>query len=82
MAYQLDRPDRQDGLVVVLRRPQSPYLTARLPLRGLEADATYQVTNLDTGAEEDEGGSRLLESGLRVTIDQRPGSALIRYRRQ
>ena len=36
MAYQLDRPDLGEGLVVALRRPESPYESARFPLRGLE----------------------------------------------
>ncbi|MBN2507121.1 MAG: alpha-galactosidase [Verrucomicrobia bacterium] len=82
MAYQLDRPDHHDGLVVALRRPQSPYVTARFPLRGVEANATYCLTHLDTGAQENQSGRGLLEAGLRVSIDQQPGSALVRYRRQ
>jgi alpha-galactosidase len=82
MAYQLDRPDRQDGLVVVLRRPQSPYESARFPLRSIDANATYLVTNLDTGVQLKQSGRELLEPGLGAVISGKPGSALITYQRQ
>ncbi len=82
MAYQLDRPDRGDGLVVALRRPDSPYPVARLPLRELAADASYMVTNLDTNAEITASGRELLDAGLEIAIYSQPGSALVMYRRR
>jgi alpha-galactosidase len=82
MAYQLDRPDHQDGLVVVLRRPKSPYESARFPLRGVEANGTYLVTDLDTGARQKQSGQALLEAGVGAVISTRPGSALLTYKRQ
>lgn len=82
MAYQLDRPQTGAGLVVVLRRPQSPYEVCRFPLNELDPKAIYQVTNLDTGEQVRENGSRLIEPGLRVGITDRPGSALWIYRKQ
>jgi len=81
MAYQLDRPDRGEGLVVALRRPQSHFEGARFPLRGLAAEATYRVSDLDSGAAQEMAGAVLLNSGLRVDISARPGSALLRYQR-
>ena len=82
MAYQLDRPDTGEGLVVALRRPESPYETARYPLRGIDAAAAYQVTNLDTGERIDLAGRDLLEKGIRAAIASKPGSALLIYRRR
>ena len=82
MAYQLDRPDLGKGLVVALRRPQSPYETARLPLRGLEEGATYKVTNLDTHVQTTHSGKNLLSRGLVAGIESKPGSALLVYERQ
>jgi len=82
MAYQLDRPDRGDGLIVALRRPQSPYEAARFKLRGPEADKTYEVTDLDTGAKRPYRGEELRAPGLSVAIASKPGSALLLYRRQ
>lgn len=80
MAYQLDRPDLGSGLVVVLRRPESPYESARFPLRGLDRGKSYILTNLDTKAEATIQAAQLLDEGLPVPIGSRPGSALYTYR--
>jgi alpha-galactosidase len=82
MAYQLDRPDLRQGLVVALRRPSSPYETARFPLRGLDADAQYLITDLDTQATRRLTGGELMQQGLPVSLPRRPGSALITYARE
>jgi alpha-galactosidase len=82
MAYQLDRPDRGDGLVVALRRPDSPYQTARLPLRELAADADYVVTNLDTGEAVTARGRDLVTDGLEAILKSKPGSALFTYKKR
>ena len=80
MAYQLDRPDRGEGLIVALRRPDSPYESARLALRGLNPDRDYVLTDLDTGREHRVNGSDLSGRGLEVGIARKPGSALVTYR--
>lgn len=82
MAYQLDRADLGQGLVVALRRPDSPYQSARLPLRGLAETAAYQVTNLDTGERVTRSGAELARDGLDVVLGAKPGSALLLYERQ
>jgi len=82
MAYQLDRPDLGKGLVVALRRPQSPYESARFPLRGLDEGAAYKVTNLDTQTHVTRPGRELLRGGLETRVDSQPGSALLLYERQ
>jgi alpha-galactosidase len=82
MAYQLDRPDTGQGLVVALRRPESPYETSRFRLQGLDETASYQITDLDTGAEARATGHELSERGLLVAIDSKPGSILLVYRKR
>ncbi len=82
MAYQLNRPDLGQGLLVVLRRPDSPYESARFPLRALEEKAAYRVTNLDTGEQRTRSGKELLHEGLSVLLQARPDSALLTYERQ
>ena len=81
MAYQLDLPETGEGLIVVLRRPESPYETARLKLRGLGGAARYEITNLDSGAKTAQAGEVLCEAGLEITLNARPGSALLTYKR-
>lgn len=80
-AYQLDRPDRGRGLVVALRRPASPYESARLLLRALDNRTRYRVTDLDTHEQKILTGEALSQEGLEVNLRQRPGSALLMYER-
>jgi alpha-galactosidase len=79
IGYQLDRPDLQQGMVLLLRRPGSPYESARFPLRGLDARAQYQFADVDTQERSVLTGRQLMEQGLAVNIAQRPGSALFLY---
>ena len=81
MAYQLDRPDLNQGLIVALRRPDSPYQAARFPLHGLAPAATYQITDLDSGTRRTQSGDELLRQGVPVAVTARPGSALVLYER-
>ncbi len=82
MAYQLDRPEQGRGLVVVLRRPDSPYQSARFALRGVEPGGRYRVTALDGGAVTERTGLELITTGIDVVVGTRPGSALFVYQRQ
>lgn len=82
MAYQLDRPDLGEGLAVVLRRPESPYESARLPLHAIERSASYEVRNLGGGATERLSGTELSGAGIAVNLKRKPDSALIVYKRR
>ena len=75
MAWQFDRPETGEGMVQAFRRHESDYESARLRLRGLDADATYVVTDLDTGAAGIPHRPRPARQGLLVTIADRPGTA-------
>ena len=82
MAYQLDCPDRGWGMVVVLRRPESPYQAARLVPRGLDERKNYNVFNIDTNEQKTYSGKQLLQEGLSVSLDKQPASAVLVYHRQ
>jgi alpha-galactosidase len=79
MAYQLDRADLGEGLIVALKRPQSPYRSARLALKGLHEKATYEVRNLDTNDQKTCCGEELANEGLEVVLKANPDSALFVY---
>jgi alpha-galactosidase len=81
MAWQFDRPERSEGMVQVFRRGESPYESARFALRGLEADAQYTLTDLDSGRTQQLAGRQLMQEGLLVTVSQRPQAAVILYQK-
>jgi len=82
MAWQFDRPETGEGMVQVFRRHNSFYESAHLKLFGLDAQASYAVTNLDTGAQEQHSGRELLDDGLAVAMPAQPSVAVLTYRRQ
>jgi alpha-galactosidase len=82
-AWQMQKTDRKSGLVMVLRRPGSPYATLQLDLRAIDPNAQYAVevrTTLDKAQPATMKGSDLAH--LSVTLNDKPGSALVFYRVQ
>jgi alpha-galactosidase len=82
MAWQFDRPEQGNGLVQVFRRTKSPYETAHLKLRALDAKAVYTVTNLDDGKAVEMVGGELLSRGLPVALKNQPDSAVFVYKKK
>ena len=82
MAWQFDRPDLDAGMVQVFRRAESPYEAARFPLYGLEPEAQYQVTDLDTGGTYQFKGQQLLQEGLPISAPQRPSAPVLLYQKE
>jgi len=82
-AYQLDRPGEGDGVALVFRRHESPYPAIDLQLRGVDEGARYEWSlAADYAQPQWQAGSGRDLRSLRVFIDQRPGSVILRYRRQ
>jgi len=81
MAWQFDRPDLGEGMVQAFRRAECPYESARFLLRGLEPDARYTLTDLDTGHTEQHTGDQLMQEGLSITILQRPSAPVVLYKK-
>ena len=80
-AWQFDRPDLGEGMVLALRRQHSPFPRLESPLRGLDPDARYEWRSLDSGTAIQVTAQDLMEKGARVEITDKPGSALLVYRR-
>ncbi len=79
MAWQFHRADRGAGVVQAFRRRGSIYQSARLPLRGLVPNARYQICSRDDGSTIQMTGRELLDAGLEVRIQDRPGSTILTY---
>jgi len=79
MAYQFHRPDLNEGMMLALRRPESPYPTADLALHGLDPDATYELTSDVTGKKTTARGSELMKL-FQPVISEPHRSELIVYR--
>jgi alpha-galactosidase len=81
IAWQFDRPETGEGMVQAFRRDQSAYESARFKLHGLLATAEYLVTNVDApDARKTFRGSALMEDGLPVNIESRPGAVVYTYK--
>jgi len=80
-AWQYHRPEQNDGMVQAFRRDKNGDQVKNLHLRGLDATAAYEVTNLDAGPPTTVSGKTLMEDGLHVEITGQPGSAVILYKK-
>jgi alpha-galactosidase len=82
-AWQWDRPENNDGIVLVLRRPKSSVTNMQFDLKHLQGDASYEVeirSSYDRGPVKEMKGSELAH--LRIAIAEAPGSVLVLYRRR
>ncbi len=79
LAWQFDDPERNAGLVQAFRRRANEDSARIFPLQGLDADAVYSLTDLDSERTRLMSGKDLLKSGLAITINERPGAVLITY---
>ena len=82
IGWQFDRQDLGEGMIQVFRRDKSFYVSGTLNLRGLQPDATYTLTDQDSGKASEMTGRDLIEKGLTVTIPDKPGSVLVTYKRK
>jgi alpha-galactosidase len=81
LAWQFDLREEGRGAVQAFRRTANGEESMCLPLRGLDPGARYAVTDLDTGARQEEEGATLMGPGLSVRLPHRPGTALLSYAR-
>jgi alpha-galactosidase len=80
LAWQYHRPETGDGLIQAFRRSRSPYVAAQLRLRGLNPDATYLLTDRDSGATTTVSGRALLDEGFPLTLPNASSAAIVTYR--
>jgi len=81
MVWQFDRPDLHAGLIQAFRRPNCPYVSAQYKLRALEPEARYVVSDSDGDQPRQMNGRELMEHGLLISLPEKPGAALITYKK-
>ncbi|MBQ1253883.1 MAG: alpha-galactosidase [Alistipes sp.] len=81
LAYQLNRPSDDTGIVVAFRRRDNLQPEIDVQLRGLKSEATYQVLNVDTGESVNLSGEELMR-GLKLKLDMPYLSLLLKYKLQ
>ncbi|HEV2355015.1 MAG TPA: alpha-galactosidase, partial [Puia sp.] len=81
MVWQFNRPNAGEGVVQAFRRLESPHGVAVFKLRGLKEQARYEVTNFDVKGSTEISGRELMERGLTIQINEKPGAAVITYHR-
>jgi alpha-galactosidase len=81
MAWQYDRPEKGEGIVQAFRRDSCEAVTRTFRLSGLNPAVLYEVTNFDTQGSVKISGKDLLEKGLTVEIKNKPGAAVITYKK-
>lgn len=82
IAWQFDRPQQGDGVVQAFRRKASNDEAARLKLRGLDPNCTYEVVDLDQEHPKQFSGKELMDNGLSVTIPSQPGAVIVTYKKK
>jgi alpha-galactosidase len=81
MAWQFDRPESGQGMVQAFRRDNSPADSLQLELHNLDPDARYEIKNLDFTGAQTTTGRELMEKGLKVSLPEKLGAAVLTYRR-
>lgn len=82
-AWQLHRPDLDEGVVYLFRQKDSPYLGIELELRALDASAKYRVEIFNNGYDVAEtrelSGAELARYPF--VLDQKDAATVVRYRK-
>jgi alpha-galactosidase len=82
IAWQFDRPEQGRGMIQAFRRPESLYESARFSLHGLEPDAHYVVSDLDSGKSQKLTGRELAAPGLLITAPTQSSAKVLFYEKQ
>lgn len=81
-AWQFHDPPTGRGAIQVFRRSQSPYLVTQLKLYGLEKNAEYVFTCLDTGKTQTLSGEQLMTTGWEVRLENRSQAGIWQYQKK
>ncbi|MBM4000608.1 MAG: hypothetical protein FJ297_13915 [Planctomycetes bacterium] len=80
MAVQYHRDDLNEGMILVFRRPESPYRSVQVALHGLDTGSTYALSHDRDGTTTTATGAELTRQWVLILPDKH-SSDLIHYRR-
>ena len=80
--WQYNDPSKGTGAIEMFRRIDSRYSEGTFPLSGLDPDAQYVFTDVDTGETETESGRELMTRGLSIEIDSAPAAVILTYKKK
>jgi alpha-galactosidase len=80
LAYQLNRPDKGDGIVMAFRRKNCPDESVSVNLKGIDPGADYELLDEDTGKKVIQKGE-VLRNGIILSLSEQQKSLLISYKR-
>jgi alpha-galactosidase len=78
LSYQLNRPERGDGIILAFRRKENETESIRVKLKGLVPVKNYELYDDDSKQKKVFSGEQLMD-GFDLTIKTAPGSLLIKY---
>ena len=81
LAYQYDRSDLGEGMVMAFRRRKCPESVLTVKLGGLMSNATYEVKDRDTQRQWVATGAELAK-GVQLKSSDAPSSVLLTYKRK
>lgn len=79
VVYQCHSPEKDAGIVVAFRRPESPFVQAQYRLWGLTINTKYRFVNADTAEATEFTSSILSQKGLLITLLETRSSAIFFY---
>jgi alpha-galactosidase len=80
LAYQMNRPDSGDGILLAFRRKNCNEKSIIVNLRGINPKEIYELTDEDSQIKISKSGEELI-GGFVITTKDKPGSLLISYKK-
>ena len=81
LAYQQNRPDNGDGIIMAFRRKNCVNESITVKLRGIDPKLSYELTDEDTRLKTEVSGEQLI-NGYKLILKDTPGSLLIWYKKK
>lgn len=81
MVWQFNRPDLEEGVVQAFRRDDNMFPVGQFPLQGLDPKGQYKLKDFDGKNDSLVSGQELMEKGIWIPIDKKPGSSIIQYQK-